>query len=255
MLWLFKIFAVPILVALATLAIRRWGAAIGGLLTGLPFLTGPISYFLALDHGIDFAISANTGVILAVAAVGPWAVAFYWLAGSFQWPVCLIGGLTAFGATSLVLQALQVDGREAAAIAFASVTVSILLMPRVSTPAVVPPPPWWDLPVRMIVTGIVVVAVTLLAARLGPRLSGVVATLPVISAVVAGFTQHSMGAAMTRTVLRGIATAMFAFVAFFVVIGETIGSLGLVPAYTLAVLVTLPLSALVATIDRRIARR
>lgn len=59
---------------------------------------------------------------------------------------------------------------------------------------------------------------------------------------------------MTCTVLRGIVTAMFAFVAFFVVIGEALGPLGLVPAYTLAVLVTLPLSALVAAIDRRMAR-
>jgi hypothetical protein len=254
MLWLFKIFAVPILVALATLAIRRWGAAVGGLLTGLPFLTGPISYFLALDHGIEFLIGANTGVILAVAAVGPWAVAFYWLAGSFQWLVCLIGGLVAFGAASWVLQSLPFDGREAAAMAFVSVAVSIVLMPRVRTPTTVPPPPWWDLPVRMIVTGIVVVAVTLLAARLGPRLSGIVATLPVISGVVACFTQHSMGAAMTRTVLRGIVTAMFAFVAFFVVIGETVGTVGLAPAYLLAVLVTLPLGAVVAAVDRRLAR-
>lgn len=56
MLWVFKIFAVPILVALATLAIRRWGAAIGGLLTGLPFMTGPTSFFLAIDQGVDFAM-------------------------------------------------------------------------------------------------------------------------------------------------------------------------------------------------------
>ena len=254
MLWVFKIFAVPILVALATLAIRRWGAAIGGLLTGLPFMTGPTSFFLAIDQGVDFAMAANTGVILAVAAVGPWTVAFYWLAGSFRWLVCMLGGLAAFAAVSCVLQPLQVDGRTAAMIATVSVLICVLLMPRVQAPKAIPPPPWWDLPVRMIVAGVVVVLVTLLAERLGPRLSGIVATLPVVSGVVACFTQHSMGPAMTRAVLRGVATAMFAFVAFFVVIGETIESLGLAPAYVLAVLVTLPLSALVATIDRRLGR-
>ncbi len=254
MLWLFKVFAVPVLVALATLAIRHWGAAIGGLLTGLPFMTGPTSFFLAIDQGVDFAIAANTGVILAVAAVGPWTVAFYWLAGSFRWPMCMLGGLATFAAVSLVLQPLHVDSRTAAAIATVSVLASVLLMPRVEVPKVVPPPPWWDLPVRMIVAGVVVVSVTLLAERLGPRLSGIVATLPVVSGVVACFTQQTMGVAMTRTVLRGVATAMFAFVAFFVVIGETIGALGLAPAYVLAVLVTLPLGALVAAIDQRLAR-
>jgi hypothetical protein len=47
---------------------------------------------------------------------------------------------------------------------------------------------------------------------------------------------------------------MFAFVAFFVVIGETVGTVGLAPAYLLAVLVTLPLGAVVAAVDRRLAR-
>ncbi len=255
MLWLFKIFAVPLLVAMATLAIRRWGAAIGGLLTGLPFMTGPISYFLALDQGIDFAIAANTGVILAVAAVGPWAVAFYWLAGRFNWLVCLAGGLAAFAAASWVLQPLHVDVRTAVAIAYASVIASIVLMPRVPIPRNIPKPPWWDLPVRMIVTGIVVVLVTLLAERLGPRLSGIVATLPIVSGVVACFTQRSLGAPLTRTMLRGLVTGMFAFVAFFVVVGEALRPLGLVSAYVLAVLVTLPLSGMVAALDRRLARR
>lgn len=254
MLWLFKIFAVPILVALATLAIRRWGAAVGGLLTGLPFMTGPTSFFLALDQGVDFAMAANTGVILAVAAVGPWTAAFYWLAGTFRWPVCMLGGLVAFAAVSAVLQPLQVDGRTAAAIACVSVLLSVALMPRVHFPKATAPPPWWDLPVRMIVAGLVVVLVTLLAERLGPRLSGIVATLPVVSGVVACFTQQSMGAAMTRAVLRGVATTMLAFIAFFVVVGETIGLMGLAPGYALATLVTLPLSALVAAIDRRLAR-
>ena len=193
-------------------------------------------------------------MILAVAAVGPWTVAFYWLAGSFRWPVCMLGGLAAFAAVSSVLQPLQVDGRTAAAIATVSVLMSVLLIPRVQVPKVVSPPPLWDLPVRMIVAGVVVILVTLLAERLGPRLSGIVATLPVVSGIVACFTQQSMGPAMTRTVLRGVSTAMFAFVAFFVVIGETIGPLGLAPAYALATLVTLPFSALVAAIDRRMAR-
>jgi hypothetical protein len=254
MLWLFKIFAVPLLVAMATLAIRRWGAAIGGLLTGLPFMTGPTSFFLAVDQGVDFAIAANIGVILAVAAVGPWAVAFYWLAERCNWLVCLAGGLAAFGATSWLLQPLQVGVRTAVAIAYASVIASILLMPRVQIPREIPKPPWWDLPVRMIVTGLVVVSVTLLAEHLGPRLSGIVATLPIVSGVVACFTQRTMGAPLTRTMLRGLVTGMFAFVAFFIVVGEAVRPLGLAYAYALAVLVTLPLSGLVAAIDRRLAR-
>ena len=62
-------------------------------------------------------------MILAVAAVGPWTVAFYWLAGSFRWPMCMLGGLAAFAAVSWVLQPFAGHGRTAAAIAGASLLI------------------------------------------------------------------------------------------------------------------------------------
>ena len=54
---------VPVAVALATLAMRRWGPAVVGMLMGLPLMTGPISLFLAVDQGIedDFATAALIG--------------------------------------------------------------------------------------------------------------------------------------------------------------------------------------------------
>ncbi len=42
MLILLKLTVTPILVALVSIAARRWGPTIGGLIMGLPWMTGPI---------------------------------------------------------------------------------------------------------------------------------------------------------------------------------------------------------------------
>ncbi len=52
---LLKLALVPFAVWLASLAARRWGHAVSGYLGGLPLIGGPITLYLALDHGPDFA--------------------------------------------------------------------------------------------------------------------------------------------------------------------------------------------------------
>ena len=48
---LLKLMIVPVLVALMSLAARRFGPKIGGLLIGLPWMTGPVIFFLGLERG------------------------------------------------------------------------------------------------------------------------------------------------------------------------------------------------------------
>lgn len=52
---LFKIFITPILITTVTLAGRYWGAVVSGLIMGLPLTSAPISFFLALEYGPEFA--------------------------------------------------------------------------------------------------------------------------------------------------------------------------------------------------------
>lgn len=254
MLWIFKIFAVPIAVALATLVIRRWGAAVGGLLMGLPLMTGPISAFLAIDQGIDFAAKALVGVLLAVAAMGPYAIVFYWSAPYVHWTGSLAISITAFGMASWCLQALAISLREAAVLAGVSLLLALLVMPRLKAARLALSPPWWDLPFRMLVTALLVVSVTLLAERLGPRLSGIFGTLPIITCVVLSFTQQHAGPAPARALMRAIALSMLSFVVFFVFVGETIGTLGIAQSYAMATAMTVGASLTTAMLDRRLGQ-
>src|SRR5439155_21324459 len=63
-----KLVLTPALIAIATLAGRRFGPSIGGWLVGLPFTSGPVSLFLALEQGTSFAAAAASGSIAGAAA-------------------------------------------------------------------------------------------------------------------------------------------------------------------------------------------
>ena len=58
-----KLVLTPILVGAASLAGRRWGAAVGGWLVGIPFTSAPIAFFLAVDFGQKFAAPAAAGIM------------------------------------------------------------------------------------------------------------------------------------------------------------------------------------------------
>ena len=51
---LLKLVLVPGLIALVTLAGRRFGPRLGGRLNALPLVAGPVLFFLALEQGDAF---------------------------------------------------------------------------------------------------------------------------------------------------------------------------------------------------------
>jgi hypothetical protein len=55
MLLLLKLVLVPAFVGGVTLAARRWGLRVGGLLTALPMVAGPALCFYAIEQGNGFA--------------------------------------------------------------------------------------------------------------------------------------------------------------------------------------------------------
>ena len=51
---LFKLVLVPGLIALVTMAGRRFGPRVGGWLNALPLVAGPVLFFLALEQGDQY---------------------------------------------------------------------------------------------------------------------------------------------------------------------------------------------------------
>src|SRR5260370_42337540 len=75
-----KLVLTPALIGTATLAGRRWGQSVGGWLVGLPLTTGPVAFFIALDHGTAFAAAAVVGSLVGAVAEAAFGVAYGWRA-------------------------------------------------------------------------------------------------------------------------------------------------------------------------------
>ena len=214
-----------------------------GWLVGLPFTSAPIAYFLARDHGLDFAASAAAGTMAGAISQAAFCVAYARLARRAAWPIAVAGGCAAFAVATVVLAAVTPGLPAVAALVLLALFGAWRLMPGDRTArAVVTPPPAWDLPARMTIATAFVVALTGLAAALGPRLTGLLAPFPLYAAILTVFAHALDGAVAATSVLRGLVLGLAAFAAFFLVLAATLGH-GIAPAFALATLVALALQA------------
>jgi hypothetical protein len=227
-----KLVVTPVLIAGASLAGRRWGQAIGGWLVGLPLTSGPVAFFLALEQGPGFVAAVAFGSLAGALAEVAFCLAYGWSART-GWVMALGAASVAFVVTAIGLQRVTVPLLVLAAIVFVALVVALRLMPPRGAPSDAAPPPRWDLPARMIVTTVIVVALTELAPVLGPRLSGVLATFPVYAAILTIFA-HRAGAEPAVQVLSGLLLGLFSFAGFFVVLGGSIERLGVAGGFAAA---------------------
>jgi hypothetical protein len=246
-----KLVLTPRLIAVATLAGRRWGPGVGGWVTGLPLTSGPVSVFLALEQGPEFAARAATGTLLGLVSVATFCVGYSASARHATWGVSAAAGVGAFVAATAILGQLSVSIAPACALVCALLGVAAVAIP-VSGPhrPRVPAPPW-DLPVRMGVATGMVLLLTAAAQALGPALTGLLTPFPVFALVLSVFAHRVQGGQVAARLLRGVVVGSFAFAAFFLVVGTGLPRWGLVGTYGAAVASALAVNVLTLAIARR----
>jgi hypothetical protein len=248
---LLKISLPPVLVAVMTLAARRWGPTFGGLIMGLPWMTGPVLFFLGLDKGPEFLVAASGGVILAVWGLGAFILGFGYAATWFGWPGALATAIAGYSAAGLITQTIDVPLAVATPIAFAVLLLTYWLLPAPTTVVRHAPPPVWDIAARMIATFALVSVIMVSADRLGPQRSGLVASYPVILTVIGAFTHSQLGQNGLLQVLRGISLSLLAFTGFFATVGMATPIIGQISAYAVAAIVALTISGCLIAWSRR----
>ncbi|MEX2221287.1 MAG: hypothetical protein WEG40_05755 [Candidatus Rokuibacteriota bacterium] len=234
-----KLVVTPALIGAATLAGRRWGQSIGGWLVGLPLTTGPVAFFIALDQGEAFAAVAALGSLGGAAAEAAFCIAYGWLALRTGWPLALLAGSAAFAAVGVLLQQLALGALPLFLVGIVALGLALRFMPAGGPPPSPVRPPRGDLPARMVLATVVVLLITAMAPRLGPRLSGLLATYPLFGAILAAFAHRLQGGATAVSVLRGLLFGLFAFAAFCFVVGVCLVPLGIAGAFAAAILVAL----------------
>ena len=246
---LLKISVPPVLVALMSLAARRWGATFGGLIMGLPWMTGPLLFFLGVDKGTDFLVSAATGAVLAVWGMAGFIVCFGYAAGRTRWGSALAAAVVGYVIIGSLTQGLLLPIWVDAAVASLSLCAANILLPKPRTEAGLGRLPSWDIPARMMATFALVSLIIVSADLIGPQRSGLIASYPVILTVIGTFTLRQWGRDALLRLLHGISLSLLAFVGFFTVVGSASPVFGISGSFVLATLVALAISAvlLVAT--------
>jgi hypothetical protein len=236
--FLLKLGLTPALIGLATVVSRRWGPAVGGWLIALPFNSGPVLLFLALEQGPTFAADAAAGALAGSVAVAAFALAYAWLARRWPWWATFGAACAAFAIASVVMQPV-VGGPFALllAAALAAPVVGLRLLPPAAPVADPLPLPWWEVPLRMAVGAALVVGITAAATTLGPSLSGLLATFPVFVTVLAVFTHRREGPGRTVPLLRGVLVGMVGTVAFLAVLHVALPTWQVAAAFAAALVV------------------
>ena len=236
---LFKVILTPSLLGLVSLAGRRWGPAVSGWIIGLPLTSGPVSLFLAIDHGTAFAARAAEGSQLGLISLAAFCLTYSWLSVRINWPVSILAGWSAFFALTFVLEFVSIP----LFLSFLGVIICFFLvlhfLPKSQGLNIVTKPPQWETPLRMLVAAAFVLILTGAAGVLGPQLSGLLTTFPVLATILAIFSHHFHGASAARILLRGLISGAFSFAVFFLVIAGLIDRWGIVAAFVLATLAAL----------------
>jgi hypothetical protein len=241
-----KLLLAPGFVVGASLATRRFGLWIGGLIGGLPVVAGPILLVYALTHGRGFAAGAAAGTLLGLVSLIAFVVVYGRLAGQVSWAVSMLAGWAVFAAATAVFSAVSIPAGAALALACLAIVAGLAALPpsgeqlgsRRRAPS-------WDLPLRAGCALALVLTLTAVAGWLGPQLSGLLAPFPIIATVLAVFTHAQRGPDDLLRLLRGLISGFGAFALFFFTLAVSLPRLGTTGSFTLATAVALLTQALV----------
>jgi hypothetical protein len=221
----------------ATLAAKRWGHAVSGLLAGMPMIIGPITAILLVDQSAGRVRDILLATLQSQPAMLVHVVVFAWAARRWRWPLCLLAANGVYLALALLLT--RIDLPPAGAIALVALTwwAALRAMPRhdaaVATARVQVPRSelWWRLAAALSVAGGVIQGASSMPAAWG----GVLLAAPITGNVLPAFTLPRHGAAATVQLLRGFLRGQLGFASFVTTMVLLLPLLHPAAAWTLAV--------------------
>ena len=252
MIIIYKIFITPLLIATVTLAGRCWGPVVSGLLIGLPLTTGPVSFILAHEYGLEFATKAAIGSLAGQLSMCIFCLVYSLAAKKWGWLTSSCVSLSAFLLATPTWNLFAWELVPAAIVLLVTIALILKFIPYYHIALNNTTPPNWDLPARMIIATTFVVFLTTFANMLGPQLSGLIAPFPVFGVVLAAFNHFHHGAKAASNLLRGIVLGSVAYTAFFLIVGTFLSRLGIGLTYFLAAVSAALISGAIYFINDRI---
>jgi hypothetical protein len=241
-----KLTLAPGLVAVATLVARRLGDRAAGMVAGLPVVAGPIVLILAVEHGDGYAKVAAAAAVLGMVSLVAYCVAYALVARRAGVVAALTAGTLAFGLGTLCLSGVDPPLALSAAVTLAVVAAGAWFLGSLRSDTPSPRARGDLLPWRVVITAVLVLAFTGVAGGLSAHLAGLLVPVPIITAVLAAFSQARAGSAAAVDLLGGLVFALFSFLVFFVALAALLVTVSAAAAFTLASAAALACWALLA---------
>lgn len=242
-----KLLMTPILMLAISLAGKRWGTQIGGLLSGLPVTSALVMLFLSLEQGEVFASQAVPGALAGVAAVQATCLFYYWVTQRVSAFVGCIVALLFFAVAALATSHLGWVALSVVATLLLVVAIVVATsQPAQACSARYVPMPRWVIPMRMMTATLLLLVITASATMLGPVVSGMLAPVPVIAWPLAVFAHVQGGRHELGAIVRGNAIGAVGVVGFYLALQSTLLQWGAVLSISLAVLLAVVVTFVLA---------
>ena len=148
-----KLVLTPLLIGTASLVGRRWGPAVSGWLVGIPFTSGPISFFLAVSYGTTFAAAVATGTLSGTLSQVAFCLTYIWVAKRWRWHWTLLASSVLFFVITALLQLFPLPPLPLSIIILFALITALYLVSRQpqQISSISRPLPHWDIPLRMLI--------------------------------------------------------------------------------------------------------
>lgn len=218
-----KLLITPALMLAISLAARRWGTEIGGLLSGLPVTSALIMLFLCLEQGPAFAYIAIPGALAGLVAIQATYLFYLLVTRRVSALTGCIAAVMFYGAMAFLVSHVGWPVLSITATLFL-VTLIIVATSKRTPPSAAHyvPVPHWVIPMRMLTATLLLLAITASADWLGPLASGLLAPIPVIAWPLAVFAHVQGGRHELAAIVRGNAIGAIGVVGFYLTLKSSI---------------------------------
>jgi uncharacterized membrane protein (GlpM family) len=248
-----KLLLVPALLAVISMAGKRWGPGVAGWLGGFPSLTAPVLLFLALERGPEFTANAAVLSLSAVFSAVAFGIAYAWACKRLPWYGALACGYAAWTVAVNLLVHLPLTAAWSLGIALATLFAAPRIFPRAHGQWGRQALPVQELLLRMAAGAVMVLAVTGAAEALGPAWTGVFAAFPVMSTVLAVFSQRANGPGFVVAMLRAMIGGFYSYIAFCLSVALLLEGWGLAATFVTAVIAAVVVQGSAKAIMMRMA--
>jgi MFS family permease len=229
-----KVLISPLLLATSTFAMHKWGAVVGGLILGMPLVSGPVSVMLFAQYGSRFAVSAAYGTLLGFVAAAAFCASYAFVSRYRPWQESLLASLVAFFLSVWLLSLVHMSlGWILGFVLMALTSLAFTIAEPDEAPTVAAPRKR-SLAIRMVAAGFVVLLITASARFLGPEMSGLLAPLPVLATIMAVSFHRNSKSDAVHGLLRSAVLGSWGGAAFFATVIMLLGAFGPALTYSIA---------------------